>query len=979
LDGALLLLVVGLCDGLFDNAFLGDSVGDWLVGTICGCLVGLGEGGNVAVAGAFVNGKLVDGDEVVGSEVKIVGRCVGVACGCFGCVVLGFCIGVVIGLDVGSSVPVNVGNPVTGDNVFGFSVGKSIEGAWACGWPIGTECGCLVGTAVFFCGRWLGDVVSFCVGFCVGLDVGSSVRIIIGASVVGKLVEGASVVGCEVGRACGSLVGKSVEGKLVVGVSVGDSLVCTVCGFLVGTLVVVSCGLCNGYNVGSCVGFWIGLDVGSSVPVVVGASVFDCVVGSACGCLTGKAVTGASVGDRLVGGVGGCFVGTVVIDLCGLRAGDNDGSWKGFCIGLQVGASVVGNSVVGASVFGCTVGRICGWSDGKLAVGFSLGDKVNTPIGAATGDWDGMDDEGKLVEGEPVGGLDPSLVGWLVGAAFGIAIGDFIIGSFIGLWIGLAVGSLVIVVLGVPVRGASVGIAELSTVGPCDCGSCGCFVGSVVEGPCGVWVGREGMITVGVVVGDCDGNSVVGKRVEGGTVDEVGLLVGSTLGNCVGDSVINVVTGLWTGSTGVFEGGGKVVVGALVTDASVGSRLGSIWGCLDGIGSPGTGFSIVGSIERIALFVGDAVTVLRGIFVGIPVSILVGVWLIGDWDNNSTGRLDVGKSNIGVWICVGLGVENTTGAAVADGVVGTFTTTCWGLWVGVTVDMTTGVPIGKLVAGELVLGIVAGLNVKRGNDGLFVVGIGLPFNGKVVGTSIGIWIVGAATGTPVWLPRIGIDEPPSERIGGNEEPLAVVGNFVIGDTVGFSTIVGELSGAPDVDGGIVEIVGTLTMLGALVAVDGVWLAAGLLVEAALGWPLCSAGKAVGSIRANTSVDDMEGAVVSFIKPADEGPPFNEISSHAFNTFGLLKYSDLKLRAPISLKISEFATTFPAIPPPAIAATAATARAILVDTANPIEIPAALAATVAPLAADIPATFAAFIAKYCVIILLLYWEENRQAS
>lgn len=70
-----------------------------------------------------------------------------------------------------------------------------------------------------------------------------------------------------------------------------------------------------------------------------------------------------------------------------------------------------------------------------------------------------------------------------------------------------------------------------------------------------------------------------------------------------------------------------------------------------------------------------------------------------------------------------------------------------------------------------------------------------------------------------------------------------------------------------------------------------------------------------------------------------------------------------------MNISEFATTFPAIPPPAIAATAAIASAILVEMASPIETPAALAATVAPLAADIPATLAAFIAKYWVIILL----------
>ena len=111
-----------------------------------------------------------------------------------------------------------------------------------------------------------------------------------------------------------------------------------------------------------------------------------------------------------------------------------------------------------------------------------------------------------------------------------------------------------------------------------------------------------------------------------------------------------------------------------------------------------------------------------------------------------------------------------------------------------------------------------------------------------------------------------------------------------------------------------------------------------------------------------------------MKSTDEGPPFIDISSQTFNTFGSLKKS-LKLLAPVLfLNIAELATTFPAIPPPATAATAATARAILVDTANPIEIPAALAATVAPLAADTPATLAALIAKYCVIILL--YQEGK---
>ena len=70
-----------------------------------------------------------------------------------------------------------------------------------------------------------------------------------------------------------------------------------------------------------------------------------------------------------------------------------------------------------------------------------------------------------------------------------------------------------------------------------------------------------------------------------------------------------------------------------------------------------------------------------------------------------------------------------------------------------------------------------------------------------------------------------------------------------------------------------------------------------------------------------------------------------------------------------MNISEFATALPATPPPTMAARAPTTSAIFVDMANPIETPAALATTEAPLAADTPATFAAFSAKYCVIILL----------
>lgn len=51
---------------------------------------------------------------------------------------------------------------------------------------------------------------------------------------------------------------------------------------------------------------------------------------------------------------------------------------------------------------------------------------------------------------------------------------------------------------------------------------------------------------------------------------------------------------------------------------------------------------------------------------------------------------------------------------------------------------------------------------------------------------------------------------------------------------------------------------------------------------------CFSGEVVGSIRANASVEVIEGAAVSLTKPTDEGAPFNEISSHALRTFGSLK-------------------------------------------------------------------------------------------
>ena len=63
---------------------------------------------------------------------------------------------------------------------------------------------------------------------------------------------------------------------------------------------------------------------------------------------------------------------------------------------------------------------------------------------------------------------------------------------------------------------------------------------------------------------------------------------------------------------------------------------------------------------------------------------------------------------------------------------------------------------------------------------------------------------------------------------------------------------------------------------------------GVLVVTGLGGLACLSGEAVGSIRAKTSVEVIEGAAVSLSKPTEEGGPCNEISSHAFKTFGSLK-------------------------------------------------------------------------------------------
>ena len=112
-----------------------------------------------ACDGARDNGILVDGDNVVGSEVKVVGRCVGtVRGGGVGSCVFGFRVGIFIGLDVGSSVLVRVGsavmgNLVAGTSVVGSIVGKSGDGICVLDGFVGLDCGSVVGVVVFSFGR----------------------------------------------------------------------------------------------------------------------------------------------------------------------------------------------------------------------------------------------------------------------------------------------------------------------------------------------------------------------------------------------------------------------------------------------------------------------------------------------------------------------------------------------------------------------------------------------------------------------------------------------------------------------------------------------------------------------------------------------------------------------------------------------------------------------------------------------------------
>ena len=79
-------------------------------------------------------------------------------------------------------------------------------------------------------------------------------------------------------------------------------------------------------------------------------------------------------------------------------------------VGSPVGIWLEGNIVVGASVGDWLGGDVCGCN--VESVGLLLGDNVAvTTLGAATGASVGSDDDGKLVEGDAVVGLEVPSVG----------------------------------------------------------------------------------------------------------------------------------------------------------------------------------------------------------------------------------------------------------------------------------------------------------------------------------------------------------------------------------------------------------------------------------------------------------------------------------------------------------------------------------------------------------------------------------------
>lgn len=209
----------GCVVGLFCGSFVGKSdfgklvegaaVGNWLVGTDCGCLAGtdvvvicgIWEGDNVTTVRGAATGVFVGmederkGDPVGGSEIPLFGRFVVVAVGLpTGDAVIGTMIGLAVGLSL-------VG--ILGVSVEGASVGRRVPTfAGAC---VGAICGCFVGTVVEIpCGFGVGRNVTS-----VGLVIGDCV----GGNVVGKLVEGDRVI--VIGRLVGSIFGDCVGDSVV--------------------------------------------------------------------------------------------------------------------------------------------------------------------------------------------------------------------------------------------------------------------------------------------------------------------------------------------------------------------------------------------------------------------------------------------------------------------------------------------------------------------------------------------------------------------------------------------------------------------------------------------------------------------------------------------------------------------------------------------------------------------------------------------
>ena len=122
----------------------------------------------------------------------------------------------------------------------------------------------------------------------------------------------------------------------------------------------------------------------------------------------------------------------------------------------------------------------------NVSCGLLIGDNVTAALGATTGDRVGIDDAGKLVEGNTLGGSVTLFVGRRVEVTFGSFVGDFVVGSCIGAWIGLAVGSSVVAKLGEPVTGTSVGGVVSTPDGLCIGGVLGVLVGTAVKIACGV-------------------------------------------------------------------------------------------------------------------------------------------------------------------------------------------------------------------------------------------------------------------------------------------------------------------------------------------------------------------------------------------------------------------------------------------------------------------------------------------------------------